>query len=68
MHRQTEGRNDGMTEGQTEGQKEGQTLFYRTLPATARGPKRIAMNGAGSEPMDIPITCLKVEFPMVTVI
>ena len=58
------GRKDGMTEGQ----KEGQTQFYRTLPTTAGGPKRIAMNGARSEPMDIPISCLKVGFPTVIVI
>ena len=27
------------TEGRTEGRKDGQTLFYRTLTATAGGPK-----------------------------
>ena len=27
------------TEGQTEGRKDRQTLFYRTLPTTAGGPK-----------------------------
>ena len=26
--------------GQMEGRKDGETLFYRTLPATARGPTR----------------------------
>ena len=30
---------DGRTDGRTEGQKDGQILFYRTLPATTRGPK-----------------------------
>ena len=34
-YRQTEGRTEGWTEGRTDGQ----TLFYRTLPAEARGPK-----------------------------
>ena len=28
------------TEGQMKGWKDGQTLFYRTLPATAGGPKK----------------------------
>ena len=28
------------TDGQKDGQKDGQTLFYRTLPATTRGPTR----------------------------
>ena len=31
---------DGRTERQTEGWKDRQTLFYRTLPATASGPKK----------------------------
>ena len=29
----------GQTEGQMKGWKDGHTLFYRTLPATTRGPK-----------------------------
>ena len=29
----------GQMDGRREGQKDGQTLFYRTLPATARSPK-----------------------------
>ena len=33
-------RPDRWREGWTEGQKDRQTLFYRTLPATARGPKK----------------------------
>ena len=32
-------RPDRRTEGRTEGRKDGQTFFYRTLPATAGGPK-----------------------------
>ena len=31
---------DGRMEGQMEGQKDRQTLFYSSLPATTRGPKR----------------------------
>ena len=31
---------DRRTEGQKDGRMDGQTLFYRTLPATAGGPKR----------------------------
>ena len=27
------------TDGRMDGRMDGQTLFYRTLPATARGPK-----------------------------
>ena len=30
---------DGQKDGRKDGQKDGQTLFYRTLPATAEGPK-----------------------------
>ena len=30
---------DGRTEGRKDGWKDGQTLFCRTLPATAGGPK-----------------------------
>ena len=30
---------DRSTDGRTEGQKDGQTLFYRTFPAIAVGPK-----------------------------
>ena len=38
----TDGRMEGRTERQTEGRTQGWTdLFYRTLPATAWGPKRI---------------------------
>ena len=65
---QTDERTEGWNDRWTDGRTEGQTLFYRTLPTTARGTKRTAMNGARSEPMDIPITCLKVGFPMVIVI
>ena len=36
MHFQENARTDRRTE---EGQKDRETLFYRTLPATARGPK-----------------------------
>ena len=28
------------TDGRKDGQKDGETLFYRTLPANAGGPKR----------------------------
>ena len=38
--RQKDGRTEGWTEGWMEGWKDGQTLFYRTLLATARGPKK----------------------------
>ena len=38
----TDRRMEGRTEGQTKGRTQGWTdLFYRTLPATAWGPKRI---------------------------
>ena len=33
------GQRDRRKEGRTEGWKDRQTLFYRTLPATAGGPK-----------------------------
>ena len=31
---------NAQTDGQKDGWKDGQTLFHRTLPATARGPKQ----------------------------
>ena len=34
-------RTDGRTDERTEGRADGQTLFYRTLPAEARGPKTL---------------------------
>ena len=36
MPRQTEGQKDEWKDGRMDGQ----TLFYRTYPATARGPKK----------------------------
>ena len=30
---------DGQKDGRKDGQKDGHMLFYRTLPATAEGPK-----------------------------
>ena len=43
MPRQTEGWTEGRREGRREAwkdeQKDGQTLFHRTLPAIAGGPK-----------------------------
>ena len=40
---QREGRVNGQMEGWMDGWKDGQTLFYSTLPATARGPIKIAI-------------------------
>ena len=37
---QENARADGTMKGRMEGWKDGQALFYRTLPATAGGPKR----------------------------
>ena len=42
QRKQTEGQTEGQMEGRTElmeGRTDRQTLFYRTLPATAGGPK-----------------------------
>ena len=41
---QTEGWTDGWTDGRTDRRTDGQTLFYRTLPAAAGGPKTIRNN------------------------
>ena len=45
MPKQMDGRMDrrmeGQKEGRMEGRKDGETLFYRTLPATTRGPKTV---------------------------
>ena len=35
-----DGQKDGRTEGWKDGWKDGQTLFYRTLLATTRDPKK----------------------------
>ena len=36
---ETPGQMEGWKDGRTDGRTDGQTLFYRTLPATTRGPK-----------------------------
>ena len=47
MERWTEGQTEGWTEGWKDGWKDRQTLFYRTLPASARGPIKICSQTLG---------------------
>ena len=37
-------RTDGRTDGRIDGRMNGQTLFYKTLPVEAGGPKRFINN------------------------
>ena len=44
MNRRTDRKTDGRMDGPMDGRTDGQTLFYRTLPVEARGPKYYLKN------------------------